>query len=278
MEGVMTHKEVFILLVGCFFFSGCSSTPDRSLRSQTANERHVKGELVVLPTRPGVTQGILILRPVGKAKGSILLFMGGEGAGAFSEAGDGFILGGNFLIRSAPLFVRQDFVAVIVDTPSDNPFGISQSFRKSPQHLRDIQAVVSHLVEKGDTPIFLAGTSRGTHSVAYLAQRMTEGQIKGVILTSSMYNLGFEATNFPVLFVHHQDDACRVTAHAGAWQWYENVYSPRKAFVTVRGGDPDRGRVCGAFAKHGFIGKEKDVVQVITDWAQGTPILNTIGP
>jgi len=107
---------------------------------------------------------------------------------------------------------------------------------------------------------------------------MTENHIKGVILTSSFNDLGFEATKYPVLFLHHQDDGCGSTLHEGAWQWYERVSSPRKAFVTVRGGDTPRGRVCGAFAEHGFIGKESEVVKVITDWAQGKPIPNTIGP
>ncbi len=43
------------------------------------------------------------------------------------------------------------------------------------------------------------------------------------------------------------------------------------------GGTP-WGRECGAFTEHGFIGKESEVVKVITDWAQGKPIPDKVGP
>ena len=265
----MINKKILMLFVAWLLFAGCSTTPD-VLRGG--------GEIVVLPTRPGIKQRVLILRPDGKAKGSVLLFKGGPGSNPFYEVSDGFILGGNFLTRSAPLFARQGFIAVIVDTPSDRSGGFADYDRQSPKHLKDIQAVVSHLLEKGDTPIFLVGTSRGTYSVAYLAQEMTSEHVKGIVLTSSMDDIGSVTTKYPVLFVHHRDDECFVTTYSNAVQSYERTSSPQKAFVTVRGGKPPRGRVCGAFAQHGFIGKESQVVKVITDWAQGKPIPDNIGP
>jgi len=236
------------------------------------------GKIVVLPTRPGVKQRVLVVRPDGKARGSVLLFKGGSGSNPFSEVSHGFILGGNFLTRSAPLFARQGFIAVIVDTLSDCSGGFADFDRQSPKHIKDIQAVVSYLSEKGDTPIFLVGTSRGTYSVAYLAQKMTSEHVKGIVLTSSMVDIGLGTTKYPMLFVHHQDDGCRVTTYSNALLSYDRVSSPKKLFVTIEGGKPATGRECGPFAEHGFLGKESEVVKVITDWAQGKPIPDRVGP
>ena len=133
-------------------------------------------------------------------------------------------------------------------------------------------------MEKGDTPIFLIGTSRGTYSVAHAARELTGEHIKGVVLTSSMDDIQLGVTKYPVLFVHHQNDECYVTTYLNALQSYQLVSSPKKFFVTVRGGKPSVGRLCGPFAKHGFIGKESEVVKVITDWAQGKPIPDKVGP
>ena len=236
------------------------------------------GEIVVLPTRPGVKQQVLVVRPEEKAKGSVVLFMGGPGTTPFWKAGDGFNLAGNFLIRSTSLFTQQGFVAVLVEPPSDQSGGFGDIFRESPMHAKDIQVVVSHLAERGDTPVFLVGTSRGTLSVAYLAEELKSNHVKGIVLTSSMDNISLEKTDYPVLFVHHQEDECFVTTYANALQSYERVSSPQKTFVTVRGGKPATGQECGPFAEHGFLGKESEVVKVITDWAQGKPIPDRVGP
>ena len=75
--------------------------PDVLRRPQTPAGRGVWGETKVMPTRPGVEQRVLIVRPDGKAKGSVLLFRGGDGSQPFSEVSDGFILDGNFLTRSS---------------------------------------------------------------------------------------------------------------------------------------------------------------------------------
>ena len=275
----MKKKQTYLLLAACLLFTSCAmGPPDVPRRLQAPGGRGMGGEIVVLPTRPGVKQRVLVVRPDEKARGSVLLFMGSTGRKPFREVSAGFILGRNFLTRSALFFTRQGFIAVLVDTPSDRSGGFADSDRQSPKHIIDIQAVVSYLSEKGDTPIFLVGTSRGTYSVAYLAQKMTSEHVKGIVLTSSMNNIGLGTTKYPVLFVHHQDDECSGTTYVNALQSYERVSSPQKTFVTVRGGKYPVGRACGVFAQHGYIGQESEVVKVITDWAQGKPIPDKVGP
>ena len=202
-----------------------------------------------------------------------------KGTQPFSEVSDGFYLSGNFLTRSASLFVLQGFTAVLVEPPSDQWWMLSDAFRESRKHLKDIQVLVSHLAEQGDTPIFLVGTSGGAISVAYLAGEMTSEHIKGIVLTSSRDDADLRTTKYPVLFVHHQEDGCvRYSSYVNALQFYERVSSPQKTFVTVRGGKNPQGRDCGPFSQHGFIGQESEMVQVITDWAQGKPIPDIVGP
>ncbi len=278
----MKKKKTLWLLALCLLFAGCATRPTRPADvprgPNTSGERGVWGEIKVMPTRPGVKQRVLIVHPFGKTKGYVVLFKGGPGTDPFTELSDGFKLSGNFLTRSAALFALHGFIAVLVEPPSDQSAGFDNIFRESRKHLKDIQVLVSHLAEQGDNPIFLIGTSRGTLSVAYLAGEMTSERVKGIVLTSSMDYIILETTKYPVLFVHHRDDVCFVTTYSNALLSYGRVSSPQKAFVTVRGGKPPRGRECGPFAQHGFIGQESAVVKVITDWAQGKPIPDKVGP
>ena len=85
----------------------------------TASTAYAQSPQVVdVPSRPDVTQRILIITP-DKPKAAVILFAGGDG-GLTLEA-DGRIpkLGGNFLMRSWQLFVDQDLTTVVIDAPSD---------------------------------------------------------------------------------------------------------------------------------------------------------------
>ncbi len=278
----MKKKKTLWLLALCLLFAGCATRPTRPADvprgPNTSGERGVWGEIKVMPTRPGVKQRVLIVHPFGKTKGYVVLFKGGPGTNPFTELSDGFKLSGNFLTRSAALFALQGFIAVLVEPPSDQSAGFDNIFRESRKHLKDIQVLVSHLAEQGDSPIFLIGTSRGTLSVAYLAEELKSNHVKGIVLTSSMNNISLEKTDYPVFFVHHQDDPCFMTSYSNALLSYERVSSPKQFFVTVRGGKPSRGRDCGAYSEQGFIGQESEVVKVITDWAQGKPVPKQVGP
>lgn len=249
-------------------------------RMERAEGIDLTWQLERLPTRPDVKQPVLIGEPEGKTRGAVILFPGGSGARYFWKAGDGFHLGPNFLVRSAHLFVRAGFAAAIVDVPSDYSGGMSDAFRMSPDHLHDIRAVVSFLDEREYGPIFLIGTSRATLSVAYLATAMRDPRIKGFVLTASMSSIGelpLAGITYPILFVHHLYDDCRVTLYHYARRHYELVSSSaRKDFVTVRGGTAGPSHPCRPLSEHGFMGIEAEVVQAITNWLQGNPVPETV--
>ncbi len=246
-------------------------------------------EIVTLETRPGVTVKVLIMASGGPSKGTLLMFPGGDGANHFSERGGKISLSKNFLARSSDQFVEQGFVVAIVDVPSDQAYGMSDQFRVGKEHAEDVKKIIDLLDQKLPRPIFFVGTSRGTISVAHLGAALKDQRLGGIILTSSMgasrgagwslFNLPLENIALPVLFVHHREDGCWASRFNDALQLQSRMSgSPRTQFIEVLGGDPPRSEPCEAMSAHGFLGKEREVVKAITDWIQGKPAQERIGP
>jgi hypothetical protein len=261
---------------------GCVATPDVPRRQELAGGTVLIWKIVSLPTRPGVQQRILIGERQQKSRSAMILFPGSEGAGHFSELEQGLSLSDNFLVRSSHVFALEGFTVAIVDVPSDHSSGMPNSFRASPEHARDIGEAVSFLAGQGYGRIFLVGTSRGTLSAADLATRLRHDAIRGIVLSASYDEIGelpLEATTYPTLFVHHRDDSCYVTPYSTARRYYDLMTSsPRKNFVTVTGGQRAVSQPCKALSAHGFLGKEREVAQVIAHWATGAAVPTRIGP
>jgi len=124
-------------------------------------------KVVDIPTRPGVTQRMIVLAPP-DPKAAVVLFPGGHGGLQVFANGSMKWGEGNFLVRTRQLFVDQGLLVVVVDAPSDRqsaPF--LQGFRQKPEHAADVKAVIAWLRETAKVPVWLVGTSRGTQSVGY---------------------------------------------------------------------------------------------------------------
>ena len=271
----------------CVLAVSAQGAPQPSPSDPPREENYTRGrivdwELVSLPTRPEAQQNLLVGRPQGEAKGAVLLFPGGNGANSFRRQGERTRLGNNFLVRSAPLFLREGFAAAIVDAPLDHASGMGDNFRTSGDHLTDIRAAVDHLAQEGFRDIFLIGTSRGTLSVAYLATRLTHPQVKGFVLTAGMdsiHSLPMEEAEAPVLVVHHANDGCKQTTYSGAQAIHTRLAkSARKHFISVMGGDTPISEPCEALSPHGFLGKEAEVVGAIAKWLRGEAAPAQAGP
>lgn len=233
-------------------------------------------QVVDIPTRPGVTQRLLVQAPP-QPRASVLLLPGGHGGLRIHPNGSMQWGDGNFLVRSRQLFVDQGLRAVVVDAPSDRqrpPF--LEPLRQSPDHAADLKAVIAWLRTQGPGPVWLVGTSRGTQSAAFVATQLTgpEGP-DGVVLTSSILKdersrplpqMPLSKIRVPVLVVHHEDDACRVCRMAdmpALMQALQGV--PKVELVTFKGGQTT-GDPCAAFAYHGYNGLEPEVVARIAGW------------
>lgn len=230
--------------------------------------------VVDIPTRSGVSERIHVLKSE-NPKAVAILFAGGHGGLQIGDDGKYGWGGGNFLVRSAELFVKAGLMVVVVDAPSDRqkePF--LNGFRQTKEHVEDTQAVLSWVKSQTNAPIWLVGTSRGTQSVASIALGNVKG-IHGIVLTSTILHdtkskavpeLELEKLNIPVLVVHHENDGC---SHC-SFSLVENMMkkldkNPHKALLTFQGGQT-KGDPCNAFGYHGFNGIEQEVVMKMTDW------------
>lgn len=234
-------------------------------------------QVVDVPSRPGVTQRILVITPE-KPKAAVVLFAGGDG-GLTLEA-DGRIpkLSGNFLVRSRQLFVDQGLTTVVIDAPSDKQsYPFLSGYRQTDDHVADVKAVIAWLRQQAKIPVWLIGTSRGTQSVGHVATRLpaTDGGPDGIVLTSTVVSdprsravpeMALERIRIPVLVAHHREDSCRVCRFSDVPQLMERLATPPRKELLVFEGGISVGDPCEARAYHGFNGIEREVVQRITAW------------
>jgi len=241
-------------------------------------------EVVTLQTRPGVTLPFFIAgMGAHKPQAAALLLIGGGGnVRLHVENGQPKFSAGNFLPRARREFIRNGILPVILDNPTDQQAGdgMSDDFRESAAHVTDIRAVRAELEKRyPGLPVFVVGTSRSTLSAAHLA-RSLPGELKGAVLTSSLFYSGtgqrarqvlasykWDQVKVPLLFVHHQDDGCGATPYREAAR-----LASRYPLITVHGGKPPESAPCEPFANHGYFGKEAETVDAIAAWMLGKPV------
>lgn len=239
-------------------------------------------DVVNLQVRDGVTENYLMTWDDSeKPSSAVILFAGGLGEVGISKNGDNINLthSNNFLVRSRKLFVDKHTLSIVVDIPSDNLNGMSNTFRKSSAHANDISKIIDNVKEQfPGIKIYLIGTSRGSMSAAYVGDAL-QSKIDGIILTST-YTLNggiedfhFQTIKIPMLLVHHHEDGCKVAPY------YETKDISKKykiPLITVHGGDEPISTPCEALSQHGYLGKEKEVVNEIKNWIDQKPIKEEI--
>jgi len=254
-----------------------SSAIGASLLACTLMAQAATPQVVDLPSRPGVTQRILVITP-DKPKAAVILFAGGDGGLTLETDGRIPKLSGNFLVRSRQLFVDQGLTTVVIDAPSDKQsYPFLSGYRQTNEHVADVKAVIAWLRQQAKIPVWLIGTSRGTQSAAHIATRLppADSGPDGIVLTASVLNdprsravpdMALDRIRIPVLVVHHRQDSCRVCLYSDVPRLMEKLTTPsRKELMTFDGGI-STGDPCEARAYHGFNGIEGEVVQRITAW------------
>jgi len=233
----------------------------------------------IVPTRPDVTVRLLVIKANSKPSTALILFPGADGAKHFGEKDGRFWVSNNFLMRTSTDLAAAGYIVVALDAPSDQGHGMSDPFRTSPQHAKDVRKIIAYLKEKHRiSSLYLVGTGKGTLSVAYLAAVFDEPAIDGVILTavyppSECAGIDFSDIDDPVLIIHHLYDECRTTPVQGAFEMKKRLAeSPQVDIVVVTGGSLSASTPCNALSNHGFYGMEKPVIQVMKDWIAGKPV------
>ena len=237
-------------------------------------------ELKTIPTRPGVTESFLLVRPAADPVAGVILFAGGNGA--LGLGAGGIRLGGNFLVRTRDRFAQQGLLVAVLDAPSDHASGLVR-FRATVEHATDVRAVIAALRAIAPVPVWVVGTSMGTVSAANAAARLKDGGPDGLVLTStvtrgsremveSVGDVRLKDITVPTLLVHHRDDTCQASRYADAPGLVrEFPRAPRRELVTFEGGAPAESGPCEARSPHGYLGLEPDVVKAIVDWIKATP-------
>lgn len=216
--------------------------------------------------------------------GVVVLFAGGHGALDIRDDGSYGWGRGNFLVRSAGLFTGGGLVSVVIDAPSDRIAQGLYHFRDGAEHARDVAAVIAHLRARFALPVFLAGTSRGSESVANAAIRLPGAEGPDAIVLSAsvlvpndggtdLLRMDLGAIVVPTLIVHHRDDACRVTPFDRVDTLRERLTAAPVVAVLVYEGGVAQGNPCQARHHHGFNGIEVQVVDDVVTWlrANGVP-------
>jgi len=243
------------------------------------------GQVLDLQTRPGVTVRYAAFKPDATPRAVVILLVGGQGLLRIpNQPGPNWQNPGNFLSRSRENFRRRGLFVAVVDAPSDQPRGMISNFRSSKDHATDIAAVIADLRTRvPGKPVWVVGTSRGTVSAANAASRL-QGAAgpDGVVLTSSItraaegvnapsrdsvFDTDLSAVRIPMLVISHRADTCYVTPPSDGQRILSKLANaPRKELILVEGGDPPRGDPCEAYAAHGYVGMEDQVVNLIADW------------
>lgn len=233
--------------------------------------------VVDIPTRPGVTQRMLVLSPA-EPKAAVVLFAGAHGGLQIYPNGSQRFGEGNFLVRTRQLLIERGLTVVIVDAPSDRqrpPF-LAGGFRQRPEHAADVKAVIAWVRATAKVPVWLVGTSRGTESVAYVTTELQGTEAPdGIVLTSTIVTddrgrpvpaMPLEKIHVPVLVMHHEQDGCMYCAYAQVPMLMAKLGgAPRSRLLSFKGGE-DKGAPCEAYAHHGFNGLERDVIGQMADW------------
>ena len=183
---------------------------------------------------------------------AIILFPGGSGD-VDPHMKDGqlvYKLRGNFLLRSRPLIVDDEFVTVTTNS-SDSE--------------ERIQAIIDDLKRRfPKVQIYLMGTSKGTFATIALAGYLSD-KIAGEIHTSSVSNIAFfDAKKYKnrQLVVHHEYDLCHLTPFYSA----EASHKKYGTDLLVMTGGKSVGDDCEAFAYHGYNGIERETIDGIKKW------------
>jgi len=243
--------------------------------------RAAEAEAVTIDTTFTVyTPPVRLEKPAPTARASVVLMVGGNGRLALES--DGTLPGvGNFLIRSANLFLRNGLNVMMPDTAPAHPNGLTDGDRLSALHAAELQGFINAALNRWGKPVWVVGTSSSSISTVTAGGfRPALTRLRGVVLTSSVtvldssadpatFNLYAARITVPALVVWHQDDHCSFSPPDGSAALFEVIPSIDKASVSFEGGHSVAQDPCQPFSEHGYAGIEKEVVDEIAEFIRG---------
>jgi hypothetical protein len=204
----------------------------------------------------------------------VFVFAGADGTVAFNGSGQITHMGGNFLIRTEPLWLAQGFgFATLASTSS------LMGQRHTPAYAAVIARAIDFIHTRANMPVWLVGTSMGSIAAANGAAHLP-GRVAGVVLTSSVaapnraanetvFDSDLGAITVPALVVANRSDTCPSAGPGPTTQILAALSrSPRKEAIYVDS-HQQQSEPCEAMSPHEYLGIESDVVQRIATWIRG---------
>ncbi len=221
------------------------------------------------PSRPGVTMPFVFASGEGVEVKAIVVWING-GSGGTMPARDGVLSDDKVGLSLRGLLAERIGGVATLGIPSDAAnIGITLEARETPEHVKDIAAVIDALKPVyPNARFFLAGISNGARSAANAGAALSKqpGKIAGVILLSSSPEAWREEwigeIKVPILAIQHKRDSClpyRDIEAKAKWQTFITVDDSSKP-------RPSGMRDCGEGSAHGFAGKEQQVYQALAEW------------
>lgn len=267
-------KKMFAVILACTVAGGVAS-PARAVDAAAVTIDST-GHVYFPPVR--------LENPPGNARASIILMTGGNGLLSLDANGNIIDSTGNFLIRSANLFLQHGLNVMMADAAPTHPNGIGLTFRLSATHAAELQVFINAAINLWGKPVWVVGTSNGSVSAvtaAGITQPAALSGLAGVVLTSTVtdFSTSSDPMNNPTIFngyvkqitvptfvVWHQNDHCTFSPPAGSQTVFNLIPANTKASDLFQGGHSVATDPCGAFSEHGYAGIARAVVKDIAQF------------
>jgi hypothetical protein len=261
----------FVLSAALAFLS-CGSTP---------SARAAEAEAVTIDTTFAVkTPPVRLVIPAPPGRASVVLMTGGNGLLSLDATGTIIDPTGNFLIRSANLFLHRGLNVMMADALPAHPGGLDNPTRLSAAHAAELQGFINAALTRWNKPVWVVGTSNGSVSAVTAGgfQPALSG-LTGVVLTSPVtvlpaasqpiFNLYASRVTLPALVMWEGNDHCTFSPPTGSASLFSLIPSHHKARRTLEFAHSVATDPCGAFSEHGYAGIEEEAVREIAAFILG---------
>jgi hypothetical protein len=234
-----------------------------------------EAEAVTIDTTFAVkTPPVRLVIPAPPGRASVVLMTGGNGLLSLDATGTIIDSTGNFLIRSANLFLRHGLNVMMADALPAHPSGLDNATRLSATHAAELQGFINAALTRWNKPVWVVGTSNGSVSTVTAGgfQPALTGPT-GVVMTSPVtvlpaasqptFNLYASRITLPALVVWEGNDHCTFSPPAGSANLFSLIPSHHKARRALELAHSVATDPCGAFSEHGYAGIEEEAVREI---------------
>lgn len=287
MGSMKKHALIFLLFV--VGSPSLAARADLFVEVKTGRNMETDGKTVP------VVQRAIVTLPDGPTDTALLFFRGNPGYMLAKSAQDKQRNLG-WAGKALPSLRQAGIALVQMDCPTDQwgdgprppATKCLNDYRKSKQHADDVRKMMARLKEQhGLSNVYILGHSIGTVSSRWLSINLGKEEIAGTIHSATINVVNPRghlldvigelsgvfpraAAGAPMLHVHNQQDACKVTPYDVVRGYAQDN------LVTVKGGVAE-GDPCGAGHLHSHQGREDVVLRAIVSWIKSKQVAKEIG-